>query len=522
MNVVKPEIINTSGSFTRASTGTYFDSTGLLKIAGVNEARPNHDLSTGEFQGILFEDATTNLILQSETLNVSPWTLGGMGPTLSANYSIAPDGTMTADKLVEGSSNGFYYINAGAAGVIGNLETLSIFAKASGRSTLSIYLGSDNAFYNLVLGTTSGAGARMEYVKNGWYRCYLTRTRATNTSNSFYCAEGTNVFITGGGPTVGLELWGAQLESGEGSSYVGKTTTAPVSRAADAILGSGLLYTNLVNANADWSSATTYALGQSVSYGFSTYTSLQNSNTNQNPETATAYWVRVGPTNRTAMFDSQVSTAGTSSESIILVLKIEPPDTIALLNLLGSKAEVAINDGTTKELMYHFSQSLQGNITETWLDYFEYNSNYDKTQAIFLNVPKVSSSILSVKITGTGTVKIGSFISGIIDSIGASQYGASAGIIDYSRKETDSFGNTTFVVRNFSKRLSTKVSLTNPNVNRVQRLLYGLRATPALWIASTDTTFEEPLIVFGFYRDFSTEIAYPSHSLCNLEIEGLI
>ena len=55
----------------------------------------------------------------------------------------------------------------------------------------------------------------------------------------------------------------------------------------------------------------------------------------------------------------------------------------------------------------------------------------------------------------------------------------------------------------------------------MQSYLYTLRATPAVWIASDEIRFEETLIVYGFYKDFSTEISYPTFSKCNIEIESL-
>lgn len=517
MNVVKPETINTTGTITRASTGTYFDSSGVMQTAAIDVIRADHDASTGEFQGVLIENAKTNALLQSQTFESTTWIKSGA--TVQSNVATAPDGTLTADKLAEGTTNAFHNIFQ-VAGTVGNLETLSIFAQASGRDSLVLGLGSSFGSFNLLLGICSGTGATIKPIKNGWYRCILTATRS-DTSNYIYSSLNGSTFFLGGGSSIGVNIWGAQLESGTVTSYI-PTVATTASRAADIVTGSGLIYTNLSNTDAEWSSATTYALGQKVSYGFYVYTSLQNSNTNQNPATATAYWVKTSPTNKTAMFDTQVATTAISSTSIIFAVRVNSVDTVSLLNIVGAKAEVTLTDYETHTSLYHASNNLQGSSVTSWWDYFDYNSGADRTQAMFLNLPSSGDAIISVKIVGTGDVRLGSFINGVLENLGASQYGATAGIIDYSRKVTDDFGNTSFVIRNFSKRLSAKISLSNPNLNRVQRLLYNLRATPALWITTTDTTYEEPLIVYGFYKDFSTEIAYPSHALCNLEIEGLV
>lgn len=109
---------------------------------------------------------------------------------------------------------------------------------------------------------------------------------------------------------------------------------------------------------------------------------------------------------------------------------------------------------------------------------------------------------------------------GTFYTLGDTQYGASVGIIDYSRKETDAFGVTTFVRRAYSKRMSAKLMLDNVQMNKVQRVLADLRATPCAWIGADDVTYA-PLVVYGFYKDFSIEVAYPTASYCSLEVEGL-
>ena len=55
-------------------------------------------------------------------------------------------------------------------------------------------------------------------------------------------------------------------------------------------------------------------------------------------------------------------------------------------------------------------------------------------------------------------------------------------------------------------------------VDDVHRTLASLRATPALWIGSE--AFDS-LTVYGFYKEFSIDLAYPTVSYCSLTIEGL-
>ena len=110
---------------------------------------------------------------------------------------------------------------------------------------------------------------------------------------------------------------------------------------------------------------------------------------------------------------------------------------------------------------------------------------------------------------------------GEVIGIGSSEYGATSGITDYSRKEADDFGRYSIVKRAYSKKMTLRVLTEKSDYPRISRALANLRATPAVWVA-TDSSDYEPLTVYGFYKDFSVDVAYPTLHYCSLEIEGLI
>lgn len=534
MNLVKPDSVTTTGSITRSTTGTYVDSAGVIQTAAINAVRINHDPATKEFLGILIENASTNLLTYSEQFDNAAWTK--TQSSVTSNSVLSPDGTNSADKLIENTTNashivGRYGITVPSASTV----AFSVYVKAAERTEVAFILGDGTTnpqvifdlFSGYVISSDAGITSSIINTGNGWYRCFVGRSvtgticdvqiRTSVAGNSFYTGNGTS----------GIYIWGAQLEvASTPTSYI-PTVASQVTRAADIITGSGLVYTTLTESNPEWSSATTYALGANVVYGiYGTYKSLQSGNLNHTPPIVSpftdAYWVRTGPTNKMAMFDDQVSSASTGTSDIIFAVVGSAIDSVALLNIQASKTSIAVTDKDTKALVYHNSQQLSGGESLDWYGYFFYDADTQKTSSIYLDIPPAANSLITIKVSGTGTISVGSYINGQIKALGNTQYGVSAGIIDYSKKETDEFGNTTFIKRNFSKRMNASVSLTNANLNRVQRILYDLRATPVLWLASTDAQFEEPLIIFGFYRDFSTEISYPTHSICNLQVEGLI
>jgi hypothetical protein len=284
---------------------------------------------------------------------------------------------------------------------------------------------------------------------------------------------------------------------------------------------SQIVSTNAVETYPAWSSATTYAKDAFVDYGTFIYQSLVNSNLNKQPDISPADWLLIGPDNTHAMFDNQVSTQTTSTSP--LNVTINPGRAInsaAFINLTGTQLVVTMTDGAGGPTVYTKTENLDGSIVEDWYDYF-FGEFDQRTDVVLTDLPSYINGRISMSLTGTGSVKIGLFTYGTVYTLGLTQYGASSGITDYSVKQTDDFGNTTFVQRAYSKRMEASLFVENIQLNKTQKILTDVRATPCVWIGSQDSRFN-PLIVFGFYKQFSTTINYPTYSLCSLEIEGLI
>lgn len=285
-----------------------------------------------------------------------------------------------------------------------------------------------------------------------------------------------------------------------------------------------LISTTAVNADADWSNSTTYSLGQKVSYLGKVWESLQNTNLNKQPNTNPTWWLDLGADNKHAMFDSIVSVPTTATETLTVVIRPgQIIDTIALINVDASVVTITIRDGLAGPIVYQSTSGLSGTNVQDWYQYFFFDPLLKRTQLIFYNIPPYLDAHITLEITTaeSTTLSVGEFLYGTLYEIGKTQYGVNAGIIDYSVKETDEFGNAVFVSRPYSKRINAQVMVNNYDLNRVQNFMYSIRATPAVWIVSDDPTYEEALIVYGWYRDFSTEIAYPTASLMSIEIEGL-
>ena len=288
----------------------------------------------------------------------------------------------------------------------------------------------------------------------------------------------------------------------------------------DAILTSSTVAEPAVTTDADpaaWNAATAYTAGDRA-HRTSTHKIYQrviSGTTATAPESDTTNWVEAGPTNKWKMFDQANESQTTKADSIVVVLTPgQLADSITFENVDADSIRVQVA-GTS----YDETQELKSRVVSTWYEYFFKRFVY-KTTALFTGLPLLLGNVITITITKTGsTVKVGSCVLGVAERIGITEAGASAGIIDYSRKSTDTFGNTTVVERAYSKRMNVRLLIDNVNVDEVQRLLAEYRATPVVWIGTGN--LYGALIVYGYYRSFEIVIAYPNHSLVNIEIEGL-
>ena len=89
-------------TFTRASSGTYVDSAGVIRTAANDAPRSDHNPTTGESLGLLIEEQRTNLLLNSATLSTQSVTVTAAAHTLSftGTGTITLSGTSTAGPLV--------------------------------------------------------------------------------------------------------------------------------------------------------------------------------------------------------------------------------------------------------------------------------------------------------------------------------------------------------------------------------------------------------------------------------------
>lgn len=521
MKVIKPINFNTDGSFTRASSGTYFDVDLKLKSAVNNQPRFNFNSLTKVFEGLLIEPQKTNLLTYSETLwDTSSWdvgsTLGSYYTVVSSSEILDPYGGSTnSAKFVSNSSNSLF------------LRKQTSFIEETYCASIMLYV--PNAVnvdkYNLFVEFENNEiSFETEDIQvfDRWVRVKIPNV-------ILFAARGSvefNIKVNDSPPPVGFTFYAtcAQVEQGSAHTSYIPTTNSAVTRQADVVAGTGLIWTDLVNSHPNYNPGTTYTTGALVTFSNRYFESLQDSNTGNQPDISPTFWLDVGPDNRHAALDTSVNTSSSKLQELTLVLKPGVAfDSFALINVEAEIIRVGITD-PNDGCIYSETFGLSGTDVFDWYQYFFFDPTIKRTQIVGSGIHPYSNAVVTVKLqtSSASLAEIGLASVGNISTIGMTRYGVNSGIIDYSVKETDEYGNTSFVERAYSKRINADVYVRNFELNRVQRLLFDLRAKPSVWIASDDPSYEEALIVYGFYRGFSTSIAYPNHSVCNIELEGLV
>ena len=335
----------------------------------------------------------------------------------------------------------------------------------------------------------------------------VTGTSATVRTTYTFSAVSTSLTLT-----VSGSVTYAQLETGASATSVIVTAGAAVTRPADSISGYGVFYNGFTDSTPAYNAGTAYDFEDVVQYGGRLYESRVagvGTNTGNTPGVvAETIWLDTGPNNLTAAFDGQVSTAaaGQSQEETICLRMSSNCDGMGLYGLVNvSYVHAIISSGlmTGQQILYE--------------------SGYPSL-AVLQTTEAAAGNIITITLnSGSGVVfpGVGEIIIGDVIEIGDTEFGVTVALIDYSRKETDAFGVTTFVERPYSKRVNANVVIDKADYNTVNELIFSLRATPTIWIFDDDADYSSGAIVYGFVRDFRSVIAYPAKSTYSLEIEGL-
>lgn len=231
-------------SFSRPSTATLFNSSGVLLSSELDQPRYDHDPVTLALRGLLVEEQRTNDYLQSNPAGTYWFKTGGL--QITNNAITSPAGVLDASRFVNPSGVGAsaQVRRTPPAVLAGMTYTRSGFVKSLGVGSFSIltysngYASRITVVANLLNGTfsvtTSGSFfsetvVRFFLLTDGWLRFAITYKALNNESSHNHEHYQSNP----GNGIDGYSVYGLQTEAGATvSSHIPTTGTART-RAAD-------------------------------------------------------------------------------------------------------------------------------------------------------------------------------------------------------------------------------------------------------------------------------------------------
>jgi hypothetical protein len=260
---INPTTVVSDMAWTRVGTASRVNGSGVIET--IATGIPRIDWVFGS-PYILCEPSRTNYIFNSEDFTKSTW-IKMNGTTIVADNTVAPDGTMTMDKVIAPNNTSAWRGICQSTITVGVSTTFCLSAYVSAAEYTKVHFGDQsngriNVAFNLTTGaliSAAGAGyiaSSIILIPNTTiYRVSIIFSTDASIGHvspivSGYPNSGASLGLYGvqfvGDGTSGIYLWGLQLEISRGaSSYIKTTTNAAVTRVAD----SGAVYVDSATIN---------------------------------------------------------------------------------------------------------------------------------------------------------------------------------------------------------------------------------------------------------------------------------
>lgn len=295
------------------------------------------------------------------------------------------------------------------------------------------------------------------------------------------------------------------------------------------VVGAVLASSNVVESDhAPWAAGTTYA--KDVRCISATthriYQSAVAGNLGHDPtdianRTGTiVYWIDVGPTNRHAMFDGEVSTQTSVATSLTVALRPGALNSIFAAGIDAETYSVSLTDAPGGTEVFAASGQLESSAPADYYEYF-FDRFMPQTDLLVTGIPPyIGGEVVVTFAKVVGTVKCGVLAVGDLRPLGSTQFGAKAKPKTYSYIKTDDLGNNSIKRRKSARDMSASAKIPIQEANSVLDTVTELLDVPAVWVG-TDLPDYSGLRCYGLG---SGELTYENavEALLTINVQGII
>ncbi|NQE62965.1 hypothetical protein [Caulobacter sp. RHG1] len=238
------------------------------------------------------------------------------------------------------------------------------------------------------------------------------------------------------------------------------------------------------------------------------------------PESDTANWLDIGPTNRWAMFDLDRNTGTTTASPLtVVVTPGSRVDSLGLVGLIADTVTVKVTVGGVERRSY--TVNLLDRMTTGWYGYFFGPFRYRNEAALF-DLPPYTNAVITITLTrATGPVTCGGVVMGKSVYLGITLHSPEREGLNFSKIERDSFGTAILQKKRSVPRVTAQVLCKKSAVPTILALIDDLNAVPALWSGLDDQAsgYFPALLILGVYKKLSISMDHPNDAIINLELE---
>lgn len=277
---------------------------------------------------------------------------------------------------------------------------------------------------------------------------------------------------------------------------------------------------------AAWAAATAYAAGDLVlrPTTHQVYRRVTPGTTAQLPEEdATGVnWVRVGVTNRWAMFDMLVATPTVAAAPLVVRLAPGRISAAALIKASGGAVEFDLHEGET-HIWNPDPQPLDTTPISSWEDYF-FAGFAVRSNLLRLDVPSYAAGVLTVTVQGSGSITLQKLVVGTAQLLGDTKKGPRIRSKAFSELKRDAYGELEDIVNPKSvEQVSQSMYAPKSIVLRAKAALDAAKFTPCVFAGLGHETDEyaELLTLLGVCIDNEVDLTQVTECEINAEIEGV-